>query len=944
MRYGKKISLVLFSIFINFILWATPAENVHEYTLENGMQVFILEDSSDALVHIEYTVKAGFSSQTQNTCGFYKLYSRLIASSNPQLHFTDIQCNSDSSRYILNVSPAETENVLLYLSQAAFSPDFSDELLNAELAKLTNEVSDNAETMTTLINAAIDSRVFSDAPWKHDSGIYPPLFKKTTSKTARTIIKDISNRWYTPKNSAVFISGNINSEKLLITLKNTFGRFYSNVTTPVEKPSVPVNQQRKYVLHDPEISPDLTQIVIQYTMLNIEQADLLAMTLNNNASSFKTKLLDYEELNIPGSEYIDVSAAHKRNSSRLIIQTLIQPPENKKKSVTSLMQAEQFIDTVNNISEITQGVEYQFAKEQLIFNMNYFSANPYLLMDSLSSFWAVQDYYKSTEADFEAYPDSITTSLMMSRINHLNQTDFVTTCETLQSESPFIFVIINSKDYKTNKKAYQEAGFEEINEKNASWYVQTMFKEIRDQYKPSESTSYKLTKNYANDNYYYEKNIEQIKTSQLKNGINVYSKQNPLSTDISMILSIRGGKFNSADNNGFEEVMINLLAGIIQKEIYKKQTEGLILGNPTITTKTDISTSSISIQFEKDDVISVCNAISDAIVYGEIAPADADRTVSSRQYRKRLENGSASSQLLSSAINTIYSKGAIAKIFDTETDILQTTDYKSILASYPALLDANRYSVILTGNFKEDIFELLEKSIGILNNSNLTIDSIFDNKDYDADIPKKSLSIKIRHTFLTDIPAEKAGPQPAVLIPTKEFLDPVIYIEKSPSAGTKEAALFNALLSYIGVKYQQAIDNSRRFNNSTVTVQYPKSGMDFGILTIQNVDHTKEADSLYRQTVKNVFDRISEPMAMQNIIQEIKNNWIIQEMAATYSNDGTAALIQRGLELFPLEPAPQFYLTEYNYIQSASTQDYLMMKEWFPERPQLRVYSADGKN
>ena len=65
------------------MLYANPAENVHEFTLENGMQVFLLEDTTDALVHIEYTTRSGFSSQTQNNCGFYKLYTRLFAASTP---------------------------------------------------------------------------------------------------------------------------------------------------------------------------------------------------------------------------------------------------------------------------------------------------------------------------------------------------------------------------------------------------------------------------------------------------------------------------------------------------------------------------------------------------------------------------------------------------------------------------------------------------------------------------------------------------------------------------------------------------------------------------------------------------------------------------------------------------------------------------------------------
>ena len=44
-----------------------------------------------------------------------------------------------------------------------------------------------------------------------------------------------------------------------------------------------------------------------------------------------------------------------------------------------------------------------------------------------------------------------------------------------------------------------------------------------------------------------------------------------------------------------------------------------------------------------EDTPAVLKMISDALVYGEIAPADADRAVSSRKYKKRLENGTANS-------------------------------------------------------------------------------------------------------------------------------------------------------------------------------------------------------------------------------------------------------------------------------------------------------------
>ena len=465
---SKKILTTILITLVTIALHAAPADSVHEYTLENGMKVFLLEDPSDALVHIEYDCRGGFSSQTQQTNGYFKLFSRLIKSANPELNFSDIQCNSDSTRYILEAAPQMVNESLANLADAVFSPAFTDEIFLSELTKLKKEVSDNADELSVLINAAIDSRVFSDAPWKHDSGIYPPLFKRTSSAAARNIIKEISDKWYIPSSSAIFISGNFNSENVLVTLRSTFGRFNSNYQTPIEKPSSPVNRQRKYVFNHSEISGELTQIVVQYTMLNMEQADFLAATLNNDASNFKQQLLDLPELNIPGAEYINVSSAHKKNTSRLIIQALMQPPENKKLGITSIQQADMFMDEVKRIPQLIDDAEVQFGKYQLLSEITDLSSKPLSLMTSLASFWALEPFYKENEADSELYPESKLTSLMMSRIQKISDFEVLPAIETLESEEPFVFVIINSKDFAKNKKTYKSENYEEINEKKYS--------------------------------------------------------------------------------------------------------------------------------------------------------------------------------------------------------------------------------------------------------------------------------------------------------------------------------------------------------------------------------------------------------------------------------------------------------------------------------------------
>ena len=924
--------LILLPFLLIVPLFATPATAVQEYTLENGMQVFILEDPSDAQVHIEYTCRAGFSSQTQSTCGFFKLYTMLVKAATPSLSFTDVQCNADSSRYIIEVSPSQVNDTLFSLSDAVFSPDFPDELLKNQLNALKKEVNDNKDSMSVFINAAIDSRVFSGSPWKHDSGLYPPVFKKTTEKTARSRIKQISEQWYTPKNSALFISGNINTERTLLMLRNSFGRFYSSFRTPVEKPAAPVNRQRKYVLHSSEISPDLTQLVIQYTLLNMEESDLMALAMGYENSLFKQQLLSLEELNIPGDEYINISAAHKKDSSRLIIQTLLQAPENKKKAAAtnSAKQTQLFLQQLNLLPQIVRPEEFEYAKNQLEYSLSRTASVAPALMQTLSDFWAVQPYFEAEEGESEEYK-SETARMLMSRPQKLRSNSLSQTLNQLQSEEPFIFVIINSKDYKANKKAYTAAGFEEITEKNASWYVQEMFKEVLKENEEASQEKLYLTENAAEDNSYYQRNIDQLSQYRLSNGIEVFTKENPLSEQTSLLLSIKGGKYNSADDNGFEEVMINLTAGLIQKKLYAAQAEGLLTGAFTVSSEMELSSGKIIIEFDKEDTYAVLHQISQAIVYGEIAPADADRAVAARKYRKRLENGTAANQMYSALINKIYGKGTASAVFEAEKEILLDTDYTKILSAYPALLNASRYSVIVCGALHENLKTMLEESLGSFALQTAFQPAETSTPNYAA---AKNLTVQVRHTFLTDIPAEKAGPQPAVLIPTTEFLDPVVYSGRAPQPGTKEAALYNAILSYIGSMLEK---------NNPVTVQFPRSGLDLGTIIVQNVSHSRELDAQYKTVIQKITDQMQRLQANEGIIRDIKNNWIQKQMTQTGSDTGTALLMQKGLELFVQNPQPAWYLEEYNYIQTASAQDYLEVMNYFPVIPESRVYSADSK-
>ena len=199
-------------------------------TMANGFTVFVREDSTSAMVHTEFLCRAGYSSQTPSTAGFFPLYARLFSTTkNPDgtSPFASValtsSCNADSSTYTADVTREALDALVRDLAHCAQNPSFTDKKISEEYAAMKKESKEYASGTTGFINGTIDSKIHSDAPWKTQSGIYPALFSSYTGPEVRTILDDISKRWYTPDNSAIFISGNISAEKAYNTAVKYFG-------------------------------------------------------------------------------------------------------------------------------------------------------------------------------------------------------------------------------------------------------------------------------------------------------------------------------------------------------------------------------------------------------------------------------------------------------------------------------------------------------------------------------------------------------------------------------------------------------------------------------------------------------------------------------------------------------------------------------------------------
>lgn len=926
----KKIILAIFLAFSAFLYAESNFLNDYnyaEYTLENGMQIFVLEDFSSAPVQVEFSVHAGISAQNPATTGFFPLYTRLFkygAEKNSFLQNLTSECSADSSNYRISVSQELVPSTFEILARCAFSPFFAEKDILREYSALKNEIMQYAPTPAAFINTAIDSRIFSETPWKLDSGIYPQIFTKSTAAEIRSILSRIGKFWYTPQNSAIFVSGPVKKEEIYALAEKTFGSYKPAASFALPEKVTATGKTRKFIMHDLQFSEDMTQIVIEYTGLDFNQASLAAVAYNADSSTLKKSLCAEHILNIRGPEYINVSSTRHNGCARLIFQTLLE--QNLRSPVE---QAETFIEAIKKSPETTDSSEYQAAKKILHDNFRETTANSTNFINSLAYFWAIDPLLPGNDEK-----EILLAQKLLSQPEKITSTDENSLKTSFENETPFIFVLVNTKNFKKYKSDYKRLGYEEINSKNGSWFTQELYKnalkeisaekkEIEQQKAESESAR----------NIFLEENRNSLKTIELSNGIPVTVKTNRMTNGVSILVSIDGGSLADKNRPGFQNVMANAIASNIRKEIIKYKTQQIISGNPAVYAETSFSDSKIIVECEKEDISLCIRSISDALIFGEITPAEADSYVYSAQTQKRLSGASPLNQMTFRAIKYFYDSNFIRNIFDTEKEILQKTSYNDILAEYPKFLDASLYSIVIAGNTDSEAGRyILEESLGILAAQTTRNDSRRKESVPKPDFPAKTrkINLKIRHLFYTDVKAEDAGPMPAVLVPTKNFADPVQYWFKAPEADSEKAVIFDALILRL----------SENLNNAGAETKIFLPAKDFrcGGITFLNVEHTNYIEETYKKTLSEFVKKLedSEPSVFE--AERTKNAWILSRLSGSKTNTGTARIISSS------KTDKKNYLDEYEILERAGSKDFLRaLNEYFPPEPLLQIFSSDSK-
>lgn len=922
------LELIFFTSFC--AVFAFEANDIKHHSLENGLELYFLEDLSSPVIRLELDVKAGFSSQNERNAGYFSLYANL----------KNAQAGEDVVQFIKIASPDSVEKNILELSEVLRQTRLSDSELKTKLDSTKAALNKYYAEPAGFINSAIDSKIFPEFPWKRSSGAVPSLFDSKSISESRAILDSIAKNYYVPSNSVLFISGNITENAALELTKKYFGTYFSlesenSAQTKLEE--LKSSKQKKFVIYDKQISNEITQICVQYKNLDRNQTEILAEIWNDDESVFKKTLLKQQNLKILGAEYIDVSSALDSISSRLIIQSLLGAAK-----VNPIVQADLFLSKSREKTEITNETIQEAIKKRKARNLLTYE-NSSKLMEDFAIFIS-----NCKEKD--------KISAFFNQNDELGKISAENLQNAIQEEEPFVFVFVNSSVYKKNSKAFKSAGYEALTAKDSLWFNNSKYKKFfnskKSDKKKKNSTTQEDILNSADR--FIKKSSSQITTLALQNEIPVILKKNENTSQVQVSLMISGGDLLFADKTpGLAAVISGSIAENIRKQLDLFVKNGAISEDSyknsySIQSKTFSSYSEIDLTLPSSDLNFAFQAMYTALIFCDIAPATADMETYRERTRWKLKSGTMEFQLLCDAIRILYDGTNYPNLFDDEKNKPDEIDYSKILAAYPSFLDASRFSFVVSGGFSDQgkLLSYMNETFGTLETHQKN--QISKTQIANPNITETEKKFPLRHLFLTDIPKEKAGPMPAVLVPTTKFLDPALFCFSTPDLSTPDISLYNALFLEIGKKMNEKAKQAGE--QSKVQVYLPEIDVPFARIIVTNIEHTAGAEKIYAESVEELKNELKAQLDLRTenvkdlekneLLARLENNWIMEVIADAGTNEGTSELVKRGFVL----GNPKLYLEQYNAVDKAKLEDYfLILESSFPDNPPMRLYSKDSK-
>ncbi len=551
---------------------STPVKGLSEYTLDNGLKVFVVENHTVPLVYIEIAVRSGAVDQTPQSAGLFHLYEHMMFKGNAlykdaaavKKAMSDLgvaQWNGttgiDRVNYFFTVPSDRLEEGMAFWNAAIRFPLMDKtEFENEKKVVLAEIEGSQAESSSKFFNYYI-SNFFKDAPYRCDAG---GSFDAVRNATVEQLLA-IKNQYYVPSNAALFIGGDVKPEEVKKLAEKIFGSWTNGQSVKKELPPQqdvnPFSQLKKVVMSYDSLSPQLVQYQLSFrgpdTDYEIEDtyaADYLINLLEKPSGTFVQSLVDDQSLGLPGPEYASASYQTNRACGNFSYSMVAYTPESviasNAEHFTELVR-DKIIPSIYSDKSLYTKAQVKEIAENLEDSMLLNKETPEGILRNLSFWWssASADYFYDYSKNLQ--------KVTMSQVQ-----DFIE--KYFYQRNPMLVVFVNPDVYEKEKENFKKAGFETADGDSCIWWKNERFTSIKDtlpEYKPVNEEVYIPSKGDS-----VEKKLEgqKISVKTLDNGIPVYFVENKSSSCVSLNMAIKGGVAHlDRSTSGLEEALLSML-------------------------------------------------------------------------------------------------------------------------------------------------------------------------------------------------------------------------------------------------------------------------------------------------------------------------------------------------------------------------------------------------
>jgi len=289
---------------------AIPAAEIPSKVLANGLEVIVLEDHSVPVVTIELAVRNGSFTEPPELNGLSHLYEHMFFKANRAIKNQEdylqrigqlgIAYNGETREevveYYFTTTSPNVRAAMNFMRDATRYPSFDEQEFERERQVVIGEIDRNESEPVYYLNKEMNDRLF----YKYTSRKQPLGNRQTVSTATTAMMKTIQGRYYVPNNSALVVTGDVQTADVYKMAQDFFGDWAKRDKDPfVEFPLVehpPLAKSEGNVIKQP-VTNVLVEIGWQGPSIGKDDAatyaaDTFSFIMTQPDSRFQRNLVD----------------------------------------------------------------------------------------------------------------------------------------------------------------------------------------------------------------------------------------------------------------------------------------------------------------------------------------------------------------------------------------------------------------------------------------------------------------------------------------------------------------------------------------------------------------------------------------------------------------------------------------------------------------------------